>query len=218
MTTGFRRGHRTQSASIPRRRALALPQRVLGRWSHSGPGEAHSSGRCPGCERYAGAECANVRASEYGWSGRVAPPWTGSRCRLGDDSSQQKSREGEVISLVSRDGSTSAHSACVGPPTSGGARRVELSDDPLLVMAQCGHVPLPPYISRPATSDDEERYQTVFADEPGAVAAPTASLHLTTNLLRAEGEEWKSTRDAPRGSGDVSQSSFRGSGPRRTPS
>ena len=95
----------------------------------------------------------------------------------------KKIAEGEVIQLVSRDGSPSAHSACVGPPTLGGARRVELSDDPLLVMAQCGHVPLPPYINRPATSDDEERYQTVFADEPGAVAAPTASLHLTTTLL-----------------------------------
>ncbi len=44
-------------------------------------------------------------------------------------------------------------------------------------------VPLPPYIKREVTKDDEQRYQTVFAREPGAVAAPTAGLHLTHELL-----------------------------------
>lgn len=42
-----------------------------------------------------------------------------------------------------------------------------------------GEIPLPPYIRRPATAADSERYQTVFAREPGAVAAPTAGLHFT---------------------------------------
>ena len=97
----------------------------------------------------------------------------------------KKVREGEVISLISRDGATTPHTVCVGAPTSGGARMVELSSDPMEVMAHCGHVPLPPYMSRAATEDDEARYQTVFADQPGAVAAPTASLHLTTELLAA---------------------------------
>jgi S-adenosylmethionine:tRNA ribosyltransferase-isomerase len=46
-----------------------------------------------------------------------------------------------------------------------------------------GHIPLPPYIHRPDTPEDRERYQTVFAREPGAVAAPTAGLHFTTRLL-----------------------------------
>ncbi len=46
-----------------------------------------------------------------------------------------------------------------------------------------GVVPLPPYIRRPATAADEERYQTVFAREEGAVAAPTAGLHLTRTML-----------------------------------
>ncbi len=45
-------------------------------------------------------------------------------------------------------------------------------------------VPLPPYIKRDASAADEERYQTVFARTPGAVAAPTAGLHLTHALLR----------------------------------
>jgi S-adenosylmethionine:tRNA ribosyltransferase-isomerase len=45
-------------------------------------------------------------------------------------------------------------------------------------------VPLPPYIKREPRPEDEERYQTVFAREPGAVAAPTAGLHLTQPLMR----------------------------------
>lgn len=46
-----------------------------------------------------------------------------------------------------------------------------------------GHVPLPPYIDRDDESEDEDRYQTVYAKEPGSVAAPTAGLHFTPELL-----------------------------------
>ncbi len=48
-----------------------------------------------------------------------------------------------------------------------------------------GHIPLPPYIEREDTEDDKERYQTVFAEKIGAVAAPTAGLHFTPELLQA---------------------------------
>ncbi|HKM84169.1 MAG TPA: tRNA preQ1(34) S-adenosylmethionine ribosyltransferase-isomerase QueA [Candidatus Acidoferrum sp.] len=46
-----------------------------------------------------------------------------------------------------------------------------------------GHVPLPPYIDRPDESSDRERYQTIYARKPGAVAAPTAGLHFTSEIL-----------------------------------
>jgi len=48
-----------------------------------------------------------------------------------------------------------------------------------------GHVPLPPYIKRADTAEDRERYQTVFARETGSVAAPTAGLHFTADILDA---------------------------------
>lgn len=51
-------------------------------------------------------------------------------------------------------------------------------------LEQFGHMPLPPYIEREDTEDDQTRYQTVFAKELGAVAAPTASLHFDDELLR----------------------------------
>jgi S-adenosylmethionine:tRNA ribosyltransferase-isomerase len=46
-----------------------------------------------------------------------------------------------------------------------------------------GQVPIPPYLGRPADASDSERYQTIFARHPGAVAAPTAGLHFTPELL-----------------------------------
>jgi len=48
---------------------------------------------------------------------------------------------------------------------------------------QLGHVPLPPYIQRPDSPDDRDRYQTVFARHRGSVAAPTAGLHFTSEIL-----------------------------------
>ena len=53
------------------------------------------------------------------------------------------------------------------------------------VVEQLGHVPLPPYIERADQAQDLERYQTVYADRPGAVAAPTAGLHFDAGILDA---------------------------------
>jgi S-adenosylmethionine:tRNA ribosyltransferase-isomerase len=62
---------------------------------------------------------------------------------------------------------------------------LEFSGDVLQIFEAHGEVPLPPYIGRAPERDDRERYQTVYAREPGAVAAPTAGLHFDADLLAA---------------------------------
>lgn len=52
-----------------------------------------------------------------------------------------------------------------------------------MLMERHGHMPLPPYITRPDAMEDMERYQTVYAERDGAVAAPTAGLHFTPEML-----------------------------------
>jgi len=51
------------------------------------------------------------------------------------------------------------------------------------LLEDCGHIPLPPYIEREDDEQDQSRYQTVYARQPGAVAAPTAGLHFDTEML-----------------------------------
>ena len=73
------------------------------------------------------------------------------------------------------------------PDADGDLFRLVLSnnagDDPWALMARHGHVPLPPYITHTDAPEDVQRYQTVFAKNPGAVAAPTAALHFDEPLL-----------------------------------
>ncbi|MGB9458183.1 MAG: tRNA preQ1(34) S-adenosylmethionine ribosyltransferase-isomerase QueA [Bryobacteraceae bacterium] len=66
-----------------------------------------------------------------------------------------------------------------------GERRIrfETAGDPFEEFEKIGHVPLPPYIKRADSPADRERYQTVFARENGSVAAPTAGLHFTPQIL-----------------------------------
>ena len=59
-----------------------------------------------------------------------------------------------------------------------------LSGRPVLdILEDVGHMPLPPYMEREDAEEDRERYQTVYAEKPGAVAAPTAGLHFDDELL-----------------------------------
>ena len=58
-----------------------------------------------------------------------------------------------------------------------------ISKDAYILFEKYGHVPLPAYMKREDTEDDKERYNTVFSGIPGAVAAPTASLNLTDEIL-----------------------------------
>ena len=74
-----------------------------------------------------------------------------------------------------------------------GRRRIRLHAETAPETAQAiaalvdavGHVPLPPYIKRPDADADRERYQTIFASERGSVAAPTAGLHFTPEIVAA---------------------------------
>ncbi|WP_018692325.1 tRNA preQ1(34) S-adenosylmethionine ribosyltransferase-isomerase QueA [Algicola sagamiensis] len=61
--------------------------------------------------------------------------------------------------------------------------RFESEKTVLTILDEIGHMPLPPYIDRPDSESDKERYQTVYHDKPGAVAAPTAGLHFDDALL-----------------------------------
>jgi S-adenosylmethionine:tRNA ribosyltransferase-isomerase len=63
--------------------------------------------------------------------------------------------------------------------------RLRFPADPFALLDAHGHVPLPPYIHHADDADDAARYQSVFAARPGAVAAPTASLHFDEALLAA---------------------------------
>ena len=69
------------------------------------------------------------------------------------------------------------------PDAQGPLFHLRLSGEAYELMAAHGHVPLPPYITHGDTAEDAARYQTVFARNPGAVAAPTAALHFDEALL-----------------------------------
>ena len=91
--------------------------------------------------------------------GKLKP---GRRVRFGDDSAI------EILEMLG-----------------GGLRRLRFTGplDARATLARYGETPLPPYIHRPPTPADRERYQTVFALHEGSVAAPTAGLHFTPELL-----------------------------------
>jgi len=85
--------------------------------------------------------------------------------------------------LLQMDGGFTAKLLGRWPNEDGPLYRFALSSDPYALMASYGHVPLPPYITHADSEVDEQRYQTVFAKNPGAVAAPTAALHFDETVL-----------------------------------
>jgi S-adenosylmethionine:tRNA ribosyltransferase-isomerase len=92
----------------------------------------------------------------------------------------KKPRPGTVFAM---EGGFSATFTGRWPDADGPLFRFTLSGDPYLLMERHGHVPLPPYIEHSDTVQDAQRYQTVFAKHPGAVAAPTAALHFDEVML-----------------------------------
>lgn len=98
---------------------------------------------------------AHVRASKS--------PKEGSKLFLGVDQGEQIE-----VSMIGR---------------SGALFHLSFGEPVLDVLTRVGHMPLPPYIERPDEKSDQERYQTVYSEKPGAVAAPTAGLHFDDALL-----------------------------------
>ncbi|HTQ76331.1 MAG TPA: tRNA preQ1(34) S-adenosylmethionine ribosyltransferase-isomerase QueA [Burkholderiales bacterium] len=99
------------------------------------------------------------------WVALVRP---GKRIPVGEKLRFDESLQGEVIARGEH-----------------GERTIRFSgtSDLLATLERIGHVPLPPYIKRPDGTPDRERYQTVYARERGSVAAPTAGLHFTPEVL-----------------------------------
>ena len=96
-----------------------------------------------------------------------------------------KIRPEETVTLIDRDGEDAVllHMG-VKQPDGTWVGRIESDEDPFALLANIGRVPLPPYIRKGQMVDsDAVTYQTVFAEQPGAVAAPTAGLHFTEHLL-----------------------------------
>jgi S-adenosylmethionine:tRNA ribosyltransferase-isomerase len=93
----------------------------------------------------------------------------------------RRARPGTVIALDSEGTGLTAEVIEKDPS---GRHRLRFSEPVEPHLDRLGHVPLPPYIQRPDEEADRERYQTVYARNPGAIAAPTAGLHFSEELLR----------------------------------
>jgi len=143
------------------------------------------------------------KARVYGMSetgGRVEFLFTGA---LGCDSWQamvsksKKQRPGKSFSFFSNDGPLYCKGIIdsdVNDLDAGSSLKVVKFDRPIdeSFFVSCGHVPLPPYIKREDDFNDEKRYQTIFANECGSMASPTAGLHFTpemVSLLESKGCE-----------------------------
>jgi S-adenosylmethionine:tRNA ribosyltransferase-isomerase len=106
------------------------------------------------------------RVAEREWDALVKP---GRRARPGAMIAMGEIGEGPAAEVVDK--------------REDGIHRLRFTEPIEPHLDRLGHIPLPPYIHRPDTPEDRERYQTVFARQPGAVAAPTAGLHFTAEIL-----------------------------------
>ena len=96
----------------------------------------------------------------------------------------RKAKRGEILDLDHGTGGPALEVEVIAEGAEG-RRRVRFSEPIEPHLDAIGHTPLPPYIRRSDTPHDGERYQTVYAAHPGAVAAPTAGLHFSDDLLRS---------------------------------
>jgi S-adenosylmethionine:tRNA ribosyltransferase-isomerase len=138
-----------------------------------------------------------ISADGLTWEALVRPGRkmrTGERIVVGDaDGTQAPARQGgdSIASQApAREGRDSRSDVLVVEILGRGAFgertvRLRTNGDLYDILGRVGHVPLPPYIRRDDSPEDRDRYQTVFARERGSVAAPTAGLHFTPEILDA---------------------------------
>ncbi len=103
-------------------------------------------------------------------------------------SKSKKQRPGKGYDFLDKDGNLYCRAVIetdVQDSDSGSSLKVVKFDRPVDedFFQKCGHVPLPPYIKREDDFNDENRYQTIFANECGSMASPTAGLHFTPELV-----------------------------------
>ncbi len=103
-------------------------------------------------------------------------------------SKSKKQRPGKGYDFLDKDGNLYCKAVIetdVQDSDSGSSLKVVKFDRPVDedFFQKCGHVPLPPYIKREDDFNDENRYQTIFANECGSMASPTAGLHFTPELV-----------------------------------
>ncbi len=136
-----------------------IPARLLG-WRLAAAGDVAASGG----ERRGAIELLLVeKTAETTWEALGKP---GRRLRPGARLGFASGLEAEVVERLGD-----------------GRLRVRFAESVEPHLERIGHVPLPPYIKRPDDDADRERYQTVYAAHPGAIAAPTAGLHLSHEML-----------------------------------
>ncbi len=117
-----------------------------------------------------------------------ASPGESARDVVGHIKVSRKPAPGSLIAMAGYEAAHPEHgfvAEVVGrwPDEQGRLFQFRFSSDAYQLMDQYGHVPLPPYITHGDEEEDIQRYQTVFAKHPGAVAAPTAALHFDEALL-----------------------------------
>ena len=158
-----------------------IKARLFGRKASGGAVEALVERVLPAAPGQPATVWAHLRASKSPQPGSVVrfsrqrAPSAGVSLAVGDGAASAEGRaepgfDAQVLGRAGPDGSL-FHLAF---PT-----------DPFALLEAFGHVPLPPYITHEDEAEDERRYQTVFAARPGAVAAPTASLHFDEGVLAA---------------------------------
>ncbi|MGA2832841.1 MAG: tRNA preQ1(34) S-adenosylmethionine ribosyltransferase-isomerase QueA [Terracidiphilus sp.] len=164
------------------------PGPVSGTWERTRPGGTQTLG-APSIPL---TGVPTDRSSSLGW---CSAEW------VGNHNSKSASRENLWRALVRPGRKVAIGEILVFPDPSGGIAleaeviergqfgerllRFKPVDDFFAVLDRIGHIPLPPYIHRDDETADRERYQTVFSRERGSVAAPTAGLHFTPQILDA---------------------------------